>query len=332
MFTTRRLKTGLVGLAQDGQFILNALRGIGCIELVAVAGSQCEKFAADLGVTGYHDPRSLAVEHDLDLVLVAAPVHTTQETLLAAARRGLPVWRWPPVGRTVEEAAEIVHAFEQAGTPLGVGEKWPLHGARVLADAHRDAIGTPALIIVQDLRNDPRHDTWLGDLSRSGGGDALRLVAAVAGLPASVHCQTSRTGTPGLPFTYDTEDTAVVTLAYESGAVASLVFSRTHDDDDAGILVRSGGATMRRDADAIVVQLEAGPVHGVPLKTRPVAVEGQIETFAHAIITEEHAPPDSDALLVAHAIVDAAYLSARTGDAESPQRFFELARSMSNPI
>lgn len=339
MFTTRRLKTGLVGLAQDGQFILSALRGIGCIDLVAVAGSQCEKFAADLGVSGYHDPRSLVVEHDLELALVAAPVHTTQETLLAAARRGLPVWRWPPIGRTVEEAAEIVHAFEQAGTPIAVGEKWPLHGARALADAHRDSIGTPAMAIVRDLRNDPRHDTWQGDLSRSGGGallyvgcDALRFVAAVAGLPVRVHCETGRTGTPGLPFTYDTEDTAVLTLAYGSGAVASLVFGRTHDDDDADMLLKTASVTLLRDADSLSLQLAAGPVHGIPLKTRPVAVERQIETFAHAIIAGEHAPPDSDALLVAHAIIDAAYLSARTGDAESPQRFFELAQATSHPM
>lgn len=338
MFTTRRLKTGLVGLAQDGQFILNALRGIGCIDLVAVAGSQCEKHAADLGVTGYHDPRSLVVQHDLELVLVAAPIHTTQETMLAAAKRGLPVWRWPPIGRTAEEAGEIVHAFESGNTPLALGEKWQLRAARSLFDTHREAAGLPSLIIVRDLRDDPRHDTWQGDLARSGGGallhvgcDAVRLVAAVVGLPATVFCETGRTGTPGLPFTYDTEDTAVVTLAYENGALTSLVIGRTHVEADVDLLIKAAGATVRCNADSITLDLVAGPSHSAPIESSPASVERQIEAFAHAVAVGDAPPADSEVILSAHAIIDAAYLSARTGDAESPGPFLELTRNSMNP-
>lgn len=339
MFTATRLRTGLVGLAHDGQFILNALRGIGCIDLVAVAGSQCEKYAAELGVTGYHDPRSLVVEHDLELVLVAAPIHTTQETLLAAAKRNLPVWRWPPIGRNVEEAAEILNAFESAGTPFVLAEKWPLRGARALFDAHRDAAGPPSLLTVRDLRCDPRHDTWQGDLARAGGGallhvgcDAIRLVAAIAGAPASVFCVTGRTGTPGLPFTYDTEDTAVVSLAYENGALASLVFGRTHVEDHTELLIRTTGATIGMDEDSLVLDLIDGPSHSVMLSSGPFSVEAQIEAFAHAVAAGEVSTPDTARLLAAHAIIDAAYLSARTGDAESPRPFLELTRNTLNPL
>lgn len=332
------IKTGLVGLAHDGQAVLNAVRGIGCIELAAVAGVKAPEFAARLGVAGYDDPRSLVVEHDVELVLVAAPAFRTTDTLAAAANRGLPVWRWPPPGRSVEETARVLSTFEAAGCPLVVGHTWTLEAARGLLAEHKQSVGPPTLWQINCLRNDPRHETWQGDQQRAGGGallhlgfDAIRLIVSQSGLPSQVTAVTLRAPKAALPHTYDTEDIAVTSMHYGGEAIASVVASRTHPVESFALIMQSPTASASLAGDSIVLRLTDGPTHSAAITDRAACLRAQIERFAKAVLAGD--PPRCDAreLLAAQAVIDAAYLSARTGEPESPARFLDLAALSATP-
>ena len=222
-----------------------------------------------------------------------------------------------------------------------MGYCWPVDELAAFLAEHRDAADAPVLWQVSCLRNDPRHDTWQGDRERAGGGallhlgfDALRVIASLGGLPSRVFCVASRTPKPGLPFTYDTEDSAVLTLDYEGRAVAGLVVSRTHPDESFRLLAHSprARATLSglpapsgQAGDALVVRVTDGPTHSLAIPDRAESLRRQLERFARQVQAGDAASSDRGELLAAQAVIDAAYLSTRTGDAESPARFLHQA-------
>ena len=79
---------------------------------------RAKSFAENWGYESVEaDWRELVARPDIDLVDIASPNDTHAEIAVAAARAGRMVLCEKPLGRTAEEAAEMVKAVESAGVP-----------------------------------------------------------------------------------------------------------------------------------------------------------------------------------------------------------------------
>jgi myo-inositol 2-dehydrogenase/D-chiro-inositol 1-dehydrogenase len=127
----KTLNVGLVGYGFMGRTHANAYRQAPIFfdlpmtpVLKAAAARNADRvkaFAQNWGFESYHtDWRELVARPDIDLIDIASPNDTHHDIAIAAAKAGKMVMCEKPLGRTAQEAAEMVAAVEAAGVPNAV--------------------------------------------------------------------------------------------------------------------------------------------------------------------------------------------------------------------
>lgn len=327
-----RLKSGILGIDGCGRALIESLLACPSIELIALADRDrdlAKDRAAELHIEAYDDYRSLIVEQPLDALFVATPPFACHEHLKLAASRGIHVWRETPMARSVHEGADLIRAFEAAGARLAVARRWWfVTQAAALPDLD-DLIGTPyaARGEASERRTDPLG--WRGNNERAGGGvlidRAYELVDAIVKLmhlPDEVQATTARrSGTRP----YDTEDVASVTLRYQNGAMATILahrrtwqaaWSLIFDGPDGSVIIEPPTVRALAPDGTDLIQ---------PRTTDEAVYDAQIEAFAQAVLADAKTHPSlASDHLATMAVIETAYLSARTGEPESPSQLYHL--------
>jgi len=114
-----RLRLGIIGCGRaTTMFHLQALRGLGEIEVVAVADrdvSRARRVAEDIGARWYGDHRALLSDEEVEAVSINTPPHLHEEMSLEALRRGRHVLCEKPMARSAEGCREIASEAEGRG-------------------------------------------------------------------------------------------------------------------------------------------------------------------------------------------------------------------------
>jgi predicted dehydrogenase len=330
--TKLRIKAGLLGVDGCGARLLETLRSCEIIELIAVADRDrdlAKERAAELHVEAYDDYRSLVVEQPMDALFVAAPPFACHDQLKLAASKGVHVWRETPMARSVHEASELLTAFEQADVRFAVGRRWQFVYESAGLDAIEDLIGRPysARGIAVESRPDPL--TWRGDSDRAGGGVLIdlgyELVDAIVqnmGLPDEVEATTARrSGTQP----YDTEDVATVALRYQNGSMAGIMAHRRSSPPMWTVVFDGPKGMLSIDPPEVRAATAEGAKPTPRVNSDASFYDRQIRAFAQAVLAEAkvYASPAAEHLATV-AVIETAYLSARTGEAESPSHLYHL--------
>lgn len=330
------VKVGLMGLGRGGQLLADALLTSSWARLVAV-GSQkpdrLEHFAeSHPRIARCNDFRSLIVGQGIEALFVAVPPFSRTKYLPLAAERGVPVFMLTPPARSLDEAVELSRRFARAQVPLVVSRAW---GAE--PDMQPDVLDLPRLGRVFFARGHvttcwgPDFD-WRGDSVRAGGGVLLDRgyhlvdqVVQLMGLPGSVYATSARASRPGHRFLYDTEDTVVATCRFMDNAIATLAACWTSGPDEWQLTAHAIGGTVRIDPREVRLLDRAGDdVQGVWLRPANPLLP-QVEDFLGAIragTRPTHGRMDTH--LASMALVSAIYLSAKTGQPESPASLMNM--------
>lgn len=325
-----------MGLGGGGQLVADALLSSTWCELVAVGSPlsrRLEKFAdAHPDIAVYDDFRSLIVENTLDALFVAVPVFRRLPFLTLAAERRLPVWMLAPAARRFEEALEIREAFDRSDCPLAVVRSWGAEPALQADKVGPKALGRVFLARGSVLTCLPDDLDWRGDSVRAGGGALLDrgyplidTMVQVLGVPSTVYAVTAGVSRPQTNFPYDTEDTAAVVCHFSGGTIATMNVSWTTGPEQWWIELFGTAGSLRVDRDQVLTRDRAGKAVGKPAKRSPNPFLPQIEEFLSRLQTN---PRSVRSQLPQHlatmAVLEAAYLSARTGQPESPSAIFEM--------
>lgn len=249
------LRTAVVGVRGIGGRHVQTVAAHPRAELVAVADLDVEagRVAAEP-----HRARAcetlgqlLERESELDAVILATPHHLHAPMSLAALERGLHVYVEKPIATRISDADRVVEAASRAGRVLAVGHQYRTYPGNVRLKQIVDTeLGDVQRIVWQWLEARPEtyyaRDRWRCTWSHAGGGVLLNqashdidLLCWLFGAPAEV---TAVVGNRG--HTHEVEDTAIATVRFASGAVASLQFSTwarrlsyRQIDGDAGAVV-----------------------------------------------------------------------------------------------
>ena len=330
------MRVGLMGLGRGGWRVAQILLQSSWCELTAVASQKSkaiEQFSAEHpGVATYDDFRSMIVASPLDALFVAAPPHQRVKYLPLAAERKIPVWMLSPAMRQFAEAVELMERFEKAECPIAVSRSWGIEPAMqadslALEQAGKFFLGRGEAMICWDDDLD-----WRGDSQRAGGGVLLyraytvvdALVQAM-GTPSQVYARMSGVSRPGGRFPYDTEDTAGLVCQFPGGGVAVVTTCWTAGPTATTLGLFGMGASIHIEPERIVVHDRTGTKVLSERERSPNPLQPQVEGFLSELAAS---PRRIRATLRQHlptmAVIQAAYLSAQTGQPESPARFYAM--------
>ncbi len=331
------LHVGVLGISDEaGTSTLEAVSESPVAELVAVAdrdGDAASRVGTRLGAECFDDFRAFVHAPGIDALLIAAPPFACTEALRLAASKRIPVWRTAAPARNFSETVQLANWFAEAQTPLVVSRSWACGSARLSPDALADHLGEAFLAHAEVIRHRNDDLDWRGDRERAGGGvvldqayDPIDLAVSQMGVPDVVAAATARVPRP--PETksrHDTEDTAIILMRYASGAMASMTTCWLASPSTWRVSVHGERGSLALDE----TRLTYWGRDGRELSAIDLDVDDRIGLSASDFLQmiaagETKFPSTVSSHLPTMAVIEAAYLSARTGEPESPLRQFDL--------
>jgi len=173
---------GLVGVGFVGPHHVDAVRRLGFVDIVAVAGSteaSGRQKAETIGARrGYGSYQALIDDPEVHVVHNATPNHLHYEVTSAALRKGKHVVSDKPLAMTAAESRKLVDEAKRAGVVAAVtfnyrGNPLVQHARTAIA---RGEIGTPRFVYGHYLQDWLLHDTdysWRLDPEKGGASSAI---------------------------------------------------------------------------------------------------------------------------------------------------------------
>ncbi|WP_338544545.1 Gfo/Idh/MocA family oxidoreductase [Pseudomonas benzopyrenica] len=302
------------------------LHGARLVALADPAPGAAARLGETLDVAHIHsDPQALIEDPAVEAVVIVAPARSHAELVVAAARAGKPVFCEKPMAVTLEEADRAIAACAEAGVALQVGFN------RRFATSFRNArelivqgrIGTPQLL--RSLTRDPAlHDpaavkpwtifleTLIHDFDTLNFfNPGARAVQVYAVADALVRPDFRDRGLL---------DTAVVTIRYDNGAIATAEasFQAVYGYDVRGEVFGSAG--MLTAGDARTSELVCYGAEGISQTTQRSDAEllrdaylAELRAFVDAVREGTPVPVGGHDARAALAIALAAIESVQTG-------------------
>lgn len=194
--------------------------------------SNAKKFAEDYKVPKHTDSISECVnDPDVDAVIIALSNDMHLESVLACAAAGKHVLCTKPLGRTAQEAMQMLQAVEKANVTGGYLEDlvYSPKSLKTLATIQSGSIGEVIWTKSRETHPGP-HSDWFWDKEKSGGGAIIDLGCHCVELcrnyigknirPVEVMCWADTRVHP-----IDAEDNAVGLVKYENGAIGQFEVS-----------------------------------------------------------------------------------------------------------
>ncbi len=173
---------GMLGTGFIAEFHTQGLRHVPAARLVAAYGRDSdrrESFAHRYGYLRTSDSiEAVCADADVDLVVVSLPNELHVEAVRAAARHGKGVACTKPLGRTRDEATEMVRLATDGGSWHGYLENTVFNAEmmRMREMVVSGAIGTPVTFRAREGHSGP-HAAHFWDAETSGGGALLDMAS-----------------------------------------------------------------------------------------------------------------------------------------------------------
>jgi predicted dehydrogenase len=338
-----KLKTAILGLNEGGQLLLEAAKAGDDLQIRAVADKDtnlAEKIAAECDCAAFDDYRQLIIQNQLDCLLVAEAMHSCEEYVRMAMKKKFNVLKLAPAARDFEEAAEFVRLGEEEEIQFAIAN--PSRFARSFLGLRQfleegkiePVFLTTAFCSVGDYS----HVSWQTDPKLAGGGVLLhncyQMIDQIVwnfGVPQQVYSLNTNQAQDKQQRLYLTEDTAIVTMKFSDTFIGNFIASRREGIGPREEYVKLYGKNKILTVSDTQLTLCDG-IGRVSEELeydddQRVCMTGLLKDFAQSILS-----PDENKLcssgrenLKDMAVIESAYLSARTGFPEEPGRILQMA-------
>jgi len=280
------------------------------------------------------------VQNQLDCLLVAAEIHTCDEQLKAALKKKLHILKLAPPARNFEECLEYVRIAESEKVQFAVGNPGRYQSAYTTAHEliAQGGVEHAFLITAQCGVGATEQRPWRNDPKLAGGGVLLHECYQIVDqilwsfpIPAQVYALTTNQAPDKQQRLYLTEDTAVVCMRFTDALTANLVATRRHQigPNRLSIEIQGKEARLTLTDHQVTLDTAEGPKRQQWQcdEGEQVAMARLVSSFAHSLLAPGEHPLMSSAAenLRNMAVLESAYLSARTGFPEEPARILQLA-------
>jgi predicted dehydrogenase len=342
MMSESKLKTAILGLDEGGRLLLEAAGRLEHFEVHAVADKDTnlvEKIADEHQCGAFDDYRQLIIQNQLDCLLVAAGMHSCDEYVKMAMKKRFNVLKLAPAARNFEEAAEFVHFSEEEDIKFAVANPGRFAKSFLTMRQFLQQSQIEQVFLMEAFCNvgDYTHYNWQTDWKLAGGGVLLhncyRLIDQILwnfDMPEQVYSLNTNPAQDKQQRLYLTEDTAVVTMKFSDTFIGNLIASRR-----AGIGPKEEYLRLYGKDKILTVgqtQLTVSDENGLisdELKyddDELACMTELLKNFALSILSPEENKLISTGRenLRNMAVMESAYLSARTGFPEEPARILHM--------
>lgn len=261
------VRYALVGYGKVAHVHAKAIKKAEESTLVAVWGRNKEKaqaFAAEWNITAFTDMQQMIKEEQVDAVIITTPHPLHKEHAITALQAGAHVLVEKPMALTVSECDAMIEVAKQEKKRLAVisQRRWFPASQRIRKAIDEGKLGTPMIgqVTMLGWRDEEYYnsDPWRGKWDSEGGGvlinqapHQLDLLCWYLGPVKEVYAQWENVNHPYI----EVEDTAVGTVRFESGAIASILVSNSqkpgihakvhvHGSSAASVGVQTDGGAM----------------------------------------------------------------------------------------
>ena len=232
----KKLRVGVLGVGRIGKIhtenLVTRIPGAELAVLADVFPEELKAVAARLGVsrtvTDYRDVISL---RDIDAVIICTPTNTHYQIILDAAAAGKHVFCEKPIELSIEKIRKINQTVEKCGVQLMVGfnRRFDPNFSKVHEMVDSGKIGHPQILRITSRDPAPPPEDYL----RASGGIFLDMTIhdfdmaryLTGGDVREVYAKADVLISPIFK-KVDDWDTAIVTLTFENGALATIDNSR----------------------------------------------------------------------------------------------------------
>ena len=328
------IRATVLGLHDLGVELCAAVHGDASFELVAVADTEkslAESLADRYGAQAFDDYRSAIVEPDPQVVFFAIPPYQRVEYLKLAASRALGVYVTGPALTSLEGCVEYSRMFASADVPLCVFRYWQNEPAYRRLREPESWAGRLFSANVNVISPGRDLQGWRGDSVRSGGGalmygayDQVDSLVSIFGMPEEVYTVLSTVASVEETRPYDTEDAATLLMRFSKDRVATVNCRRIGSEYYWRYRLHGTLATALLTPEEMVVSDVEGraPVSS-RVKTRNRFV-CSVAGFSAALTSGAKMASAIGDHLKTMAVIKTGYLSAKTGQPESPSRLYTM--------
>jgi predicted dehydrogenase len=174
-----KLKTAVLGLNDEGQLLLKAASKSNYFQIKAVADKDtklAESMAEEYNCAAYDDYRQLIIQNQFDCLLVAAGMHSCDEYIRMAIKKKFNVLKLAPAARNFEEASQFVRLAEDENIKFAVANPSRFAQSFIALQEflQQNRIEHVFLITAFCAVGDQQNAGWQTDLKLAGGGVLLR--------------------------------------------------------------------------------------------------------------------------------------------------------------
>ncbi|NEW82345.1 MAG: Gfo/Idh/MocA family oxidoreductase [Mariniphaga sp.] len=279
------------------------------------------------------------INSDIDAIYIASPASLHHEQVVACAKAKKHILCEKPLGMTIEEAEQMIAICKEEGVLLGVGlmMRFATQHQAALKIIQEGKLGKPVYGRAQlSCWYPPIPGAWR-QYPKTGGGGSLMdmgshcidLLEMFFGKIKSVNCFINNT-----VHSYQSEDSAVVSLFFENGAMGTVdTYFCIPDNSSKNVLELYGskgsiiakGTIGQGAAGEMVAYLESNDAdysaeqarsaaEGLVIDPKPVnTYMAEIEEFSCAILEKREPANDFTLGLRSQQVLAACYESAKTG-------------------
>lgn len=282
------------------------------------------KFSSDLS--------AVAADADIPMAIVATPPSVRKDVIEELAKAGTHILLEKPVGRSLEEAIEVVEICEREGVTLGVLFQHRLRAPSIAAARHvaSGALGKLGVVEIEvPLWRDQSYYDELGrgTYARDGGGvmitNAIHSIDLALSLTGPVVSVQAMTATSPL-HQMEAEDFAVAGLRFACGATGSFVASTAMYPHRTEIIrLHFERASLKIDKNALEISWRDGRTEHEATESADKKVhhlsgnhewhQAVIEDFIEAIRIGRKPLVSGREALRSHEFIEAIETSSRTG-------------------
>lgn len=340
----QKLKIAILGLSQNGRDLLDAAEGTGLFQIEAVGDVDpevAEKIARKYDCAAFDDYRQLVIRPGLDMIIVDAPIHLCDEHIRTALKRKVHILKLGPAALDFEQFAEFIQLAKIHDVRFVVANFARFSPAFTMLKDHIHSEGSQGFHLITAVHNttgdfDPTRDRWLSDPELAGGGVLLRdcyeiidLIVQCFGLPHQVYALNTNHAPDMQQRLSITEDSVCLTMKFSDVLTGSLLASRilgppgqwvTLHGQDKSITVTNDSFTVCDNFGTIIDQKSFDT-------TEIEMMTDMLKNLAANMRDPQQRPVFGSAQQEVSnmALIESAYLSAKTAMPEEPARILNMA-------
>ncbi|AQT67377.1 Glucose--fructose oxidoreductase precursor [Anaerohalosphaera lusitana] len=340
-----KLKTAIMGLSPVGVKLLEAADRTSLFELRAVAdsdGEQAQKIAAIYDCQPHNDYRQLVIQPDLQVLLVAEPMHLCREHLRVAIKNNCNILKLLPPALDFEQAADMIRTAEKQKVKFDVASRIRVApGFRKVKEYIR-AQGREKFHLITAVCHLPAqqlepNERWLADPQLAGGGvilqkcyELLERVVDIFDIPQQIYTLLTSHAPDRKQRLSTTEDTALITMKFSDTLLANVTASRVLGPPALMLRIHSKENYIKATPDSMTLFDNQGEIleQYNYIQQPDNSLETMLTEFAHSITNPPKPPtePTYHPIIETMSLIESAYVSARTAMPEPTQRILKLVR------